>query len=105
MPKTFALVVLLAGCTRAASSASALPPDTDRDFQCVLRQLASEKDFDATERACMPGEKKRLVSILALLEDSHDLMALKAYVSVQSSIVLHQAERRGYRPVAAPGEK
>lgn len=83
-----------------------LPEDTDREYACVLHNLADEKRFAEIETACMPGDGKRLVHELSVLEDSRDLLMRRAYVSVQASIVLHEAGRKGYRIVVlAPGER
>jgi hypothetical protein len=104
MWQTALTFLLVTGCVRATFLPSDLPEDTHRDLRCVLDQLAKEKAFDAVEAACMPGESKRLVSVLYVLEASEALMKEKAYVSVQCSIVLHEAERRGFQPALAPGE-
>jgi hypothetical protein len=104
MRQTALTFLLVTGCVRATFLPSDLPEDTHRDLHCVLGQLAQEKTFDVVEAVCMPGEGKRLVSMLYILEASDTLMKEKAYVSVQCSIVLHEEERRGFQPALAPGE-
>lgn len=104
---TIACLVACTSCTSHARAPRAgLPEDTDREYACVLRNLADEKKFGDIETACMPGDGKRLVYELSVLEDSKDLYARRADVSVQASIVLHEAGRKGYHIVVlAPGER
>lgn len=105
MRKAIALI-LLVGCSAKPGPKSPLPEDTTREYGCVLRDLSDEKKFDEIETDCMPGEGKRLVHELTVLEASKDLYARRADVSVQASIVIHEADRKGYHLVVlAPGER
>lgn len=97
MFKAAALVVALAaaGCAHATPvPKTSLPENTVRDVECVVDRLSEEKKFDDVEAACMPGQTKRLVIILALLEVDESLLKTNAVASVQSSIDLHEMQRR-----------
>lgn len=90
-----ALALLVMACAHAPPPKTPLPENTMRDVECVIDRLSEEKKFDDVEAACMPGQEKRLVIVLALLEVDESLLQTNAIASAQSSIDLHEIQRRG----------